>query len=43
MKQKIVWCIEFVDCFSLLHQWKEKKDFLIKMKLENITNTLLQS
>lgn len=26
MKQKIVWCIGFVDCFSLLHQWEKKKD-----------------
>lgn len=43
MKQKIVWCIRFVNCFSILHQWNKKKIFSIKMKVENISNTLLRS
>lgn len=27
MKQKIVWCIRFVNCFSILHQWNKKRFF----------------
>lgn len=48
MKQKIVQCFSFVERSILLYQWGKEinKDFfffIIEVKLENITNTLLRS
>lgn len=44
MKQKTVWgIVGFLHCFSFIHCWGKKKDFLIKMKVENITNIPLRS